>query len=183
MTGMGEGPGVRASSAEPGDTEMPAIAEYLELLERRRALLLDTVAGLPNDALAWTPLPEASSSIAMLARHCADDLRWWLLEELAGQPVGYDRARAFAATGGSSATLAAEINAAFDQCAAALRGLDPALLDRVWPVGIAHPRRGRPQSGHFRLYYPLMHLMEHAGQMRLTRQLWLAAQGGRSSGN
>ena len=160
---------------------MTAIDEYLELLERRRALLLDTVARLPNEALAWAPLPAESSSIAMLARHCADDLRWWLIEELAGQPIDYDRARAFSAlAGASAAALAGEIDAAFDACATALRGLDPALLDRVWPVGIAHPRRGRPQSGHFRLYYPLMHLMEHAGHMQLTRQLWQAAEDGRS---
>jgi hypothetical protein len=130
-----------------------AIEEYLELLERRRTLLLDTIAGLSDAALTWTPLAAESSSIAMLARHCIDDLRWWLVEELAGRPIGYVRARAFSTlAGASAAALAGEIDAAFDACAAALRGLDPALLDRVWPVGIAHPRRGRPQSGHFRLY-------------------------------
>ena len=156
---------------------MPAaIEEYLELLERRRALLLGTIAGLPDAALSWTPLPAESSSIAMLARHCADDLRWWWVEELAGRAIGYDRARAFAPTASDAAALAGEIDAAFDQCAAGLRGLDTEILDRVWPVAIAHPRQGRPQSGHFRLYYPLMHLMEHAGQMRLTRQLWQASQ-------
>lgn len=158
---------------------MPAaIEEYLELLERRRALLLDTIAGLPDVALAWTPLPSDTSSIALLARHCADDLRWWLVEELSGEPIGYDRARAFAAASTNAAALTGEIEAAFDQCAAALRRLDPTLLDRVWPVAIAHPRQGRPQSGHFRLYYPLMHLMEHAGHMQLTRQLWQATQPG-----
>lgn len=157
---------------------MAAIEEYLELLERRRALLLETIAGLPDAALGWTPLPAASSSIAMLVRHCADDLRWWLLEELAGTPIGYDRERAFAPTRADTSTLAGEIEAAFDQCATALRGLDPALLGRVWPVVIAHPRHGRPQSGYFRLYYPLTHLMEHAGHMQLTRQLWQAAHPG-----
>lgn len=162
---------------------MAAFGEYRELLERRRALLLDTAAGLPNEALLWTPLPAESSSIAMLTRHCIDDLRWWLVEELAGTPIGYERARAFAAVDGNAAALAGEIDAAFDACAAALRALDPEVLDRVWPVGIAHPRRGRPQSGHFRLYYPLLHLMEHVGQMQLTRQLWQAAQGGRVPGD
>ncbi|HZQ38033.1 MAG TPA: hypothetical protein VFD32_19045, partial [Dehalococcoidia bacterium] len=121
------------------------------------------------------------SSIAMLARHCADDLRWWLIEELSGRPIGYDRTRAFAEADTDAATLAGEIDAAFAACAASVGGLDLGLLDRVWPVGIAHPRRGRPQSGYFRLYYPLMHLMEHVGHMQLTRQLWQATQPGHNT--
>ncbi|HEY7294139.1 MAG TPA: DinB family protein [Dehalococcoidia bacterium] len=148
------------------------IDEYLELLERRRAVLLAAIDGLPAQALDWTPLAAGSSSIAVLIHHCADALRWWLVQELAGRPVAYDRTRDFAAHGEDAATLAAALNAAFDECAAALRGLDPSLLARVWPVGIAHPRRGQEQSGHFRIYYPLMHLAEHIGHLQLTRQLW-----------
>src|SRR5690348_8678740 len=104
---FGEGPEVRAGVA--------AIDEYLELLERRRTLLLDTIAGLPSAALSWTPLLAESSSIAMLARHCADDLRWWLVEELTGEPIGYDRDRAFAAASLDAATVAGGVEAAFDQ--------------------------------------------------------------------
>lgn len=166
---------MRGVAADRGIGMWAAIDEYLELLERRRAVLLTIVEGLPSVALDWTPLPAGTSSIAMLAHHCADDLRWWLVEELSGRPVGRDRVRAFAVRGEDGATLAAVLNAAFDECAAALRGLDPAALERFWPVGIAHPRRGQRQSGHFRVYYALLHLMEHVGQMQLTRQLWEAA--------
>ncbi|GEM_PF-570476 len=166
---------MRVNSASPQGTDVPsAIDEYLELLERRRAVLLATLDGLPKQVLDWTPLSAETSSIAMLTRHCTDALRWWLVQELSGRPIDYDRARDFAAEGEDAATLARVVNAAFDDCAAVLRELDPALLDRVWPVSIAHPRRGQVQSGHFRVYYPLLHLAEHIGHMQLTRQLWEA---------
>src|SRR5690242_11104014 len=98
---------------------MTAIDEYLALLERRRALLLETVAGLPSEALDWTPLPAQTSSVAMLTRHVTDDLCWWLVEELVGGPIGYNRGRAFATARVDAATLCVEIDGAFSRCAAA----------------------------------------------------------------
>jgi hypothetical protein len=131
---------------------------------------------LPPRALDWTPLPAETSSIAMLAHHSADALRWWIVQELAGKPTDYDRTRDFAARDEDAAALAAWLNGVVAECAATLRGLDPALLDRIWPVSITHPQQGQQRSGHYRIVSPLLHLSEHIGQAQLTRQLWQARQ-------
>lgn len=150
------------------------IADYLDLIKRQRAGLLQAVAGLPVEALDWTPLPRDTSSIAVLAHHCAGVVRLWCVEGLAGRDTHRDRAAEFAAGGKNAAVLADLINAAYDESEAAVRDVDPAVLDRAQPLTLNHDRRGETHTGRFCITTAVGHVAEHIGHMQLTRQLWEA---------
>ena len=151
------------------------IADYIGLMQRQRAELLGALDGLPVAALDWTPLPEATSSLAMLAHHCAGVLRFWIVEGLTGQDTQRDRPAEFAARGQDAGALATLINAAYDEAEAALKEIDPAVLDEERPITLNHHMRGQVSTPRYVcLTLAINHVSEHVGHMQLTRQLWEA---------
>jgi hypothetical protein len=150
------------------------IADYIELLEQQRATFLKLLDGLPTAALDWTPLPQDTSSISALIHHCATGLRWFVVEGLTGRPVPRDRAADFAAHGRDAAVLAGLVTAAFDDAGAALKSIDPALLDQARPIALDHPLNGQVHNPRFCLNWAIRHQAEHIGHISLTRQLWEA---------
>ena len=150
------------------------IADYIDVLERQRAGLLQAVRGLPSEALDWTPLSKDTSSIAMLAHHAAGVIRLWFVEGLTGRDIGRNRDDEFAARGKDESALTAVINAAYDESIAALRSTDPGLLSKEAPITLNHLTRGQVRTPRFGISYALNHAGEHIGHMQLTRQLWEA---------
>lgn len=150
------------------------ILDYLELMARQRAEMLRTVEGLPPEALDWTPLPDITSSIAVLVNHSAGVIRLWFVEGLTGQETARDRAKEFAARGHDAAALADLIEAAFDDAEAALKSSDPKAWDTAAPLTLHHNTRGQVHTPRFGIAYALSHAGEHLGHMQLTRQLWEA---------
>ncbi|MFN8556460.1 MAG: DinB family protein [Dehalococcoidia bacterium] len=150
------------------------IADYLDVMGRQRAGLLAAVKDLPVEALDWRPLPEVTSSIAVLAHHAAGVIRLWFVEGLTGRDIGRVRDDEFAVQGRDAAALAAVINGTYDEAEAALKGCDPAMLDRAAPLTVNHNTRGQVHTPRFGIAYALNHAGEHIGHMGLTRQLWEA---------
>jgi Protein of unknown function (DUF664) len=157
-----------------GGIVSPEIEDYLSLLRQQRKAMLAAVAGLPVEALDWTPLPRDTSSLAMLAHHCAGLIRLWFVDGLLGRDTGRNREAEFAARGQDAATLAALINAAFDEAEGALAEVDVTAMDEARPLTLNHAQRGETHSGRYCIIVPLRHVAEHTGHMALTRQLWEA---------
>jgi hypothetical protein len=137
--------------------------------------LSEMLAGLPDEALDWSPA-EGSNSIAVLTRHGLT-ATVFLASTAAGlnpDRKAYlegDRVEAFKARNTSPALLREEIA----RTLAAIEGImahgsDASLAAAAswnWP-------NGRTPPGAELLIHSVGHLKEHAGQASLIRDLWVA---------
>jgi uncharacterized damage-inducible protein DinB len=121
--------------------------------------------------LNWRPPAPATNSLYALAVHTLGNAEENLLQTLAGQPVGRDRAGEFAARGDSAQVVAARWATLRAEVGARLASLPADALD----VTYHHPRRG-PLTGREILIVVARHAAEHLGQAELTRDLLHAAQ-------
>lgn len=155
------------------------IAEYAKLLHDQRDAMLETVKDLPDAAVDWTPMPQDTSSLSMMALHGTGHLRRFLVENVTGREIEYDRAAAFASKGMGAAKLAETIRATYDMAEKALQSVDPETLDRPKLYTINHPIKGTTATPGYGIHFSMGHVWMHIGHMQLTRQLW-AAQAGQS---
>lgn len=140
--------------------------------------LSEILAGLPPEAADWKPFP-AANPLTVLVRHSLTGTRF-LASTAAGlapdRPayLAGDRAEAFAAAGGTTEGLRAEVAAALPGLEAILAKGDDAAL--AAPASWAWPA-GRTPSGAELLIHATGHLKEHVGQAGLLRDLWNAGVG------
>ena len=116
--------------------------DYLRNLEEIHADIRNTITGVPQEALDWTPGP-GINSLAVLVTHLTGAERYWLGDVVAGEPYGRDREAEFRVAGLTKDDLLAKLGEADRVCQAG-NGED------VHPVagGEAHlPQEWAPGDG------------------------------------
>jgi uncharacterized damage-inducible protein DinB len=147
---------------------------YAQFYEAFRQKTEEVLAGLPEEALNWRPLPPAESaapetnSLASLAVHSAGAARYWVGAVVAGQTATRDREAEFRATADSTTAALAVVDEAVARVQAVLAGLSPEALEETVTF------QGRTVTRRWLIVHILAHTAEHLGQMALTRQLWEA---------
>lgn len=140
------------------------------MLEKLRRDLHDGLAGQSGEALDWRPAPGANS-IAGLVAHMLESGNF-LLQAGRGRTIPREREAQFAAGAPDAATLLARLDAGWAPIVAGARAYTAADL-------AAHqPFRGEERVGAWFLLHTCGHLLEHWGQIQLTRDLYAARQAG-----
>ena len=142
---------------------------YSVVLERLRSLhegMVQSMEGLPQDALDWKPGAEMNS-LAVIATHTAGAESFLVRQLVALEVVNRSRDSEFVIQGVSSAQLAQLLCASEHEVARVLEGLEVDDLDRerVLPSG-------EKVTVAWALLHTLDHTGEHLGHMGITRQLW-----------
>ena len=155
----------------------PTHAATLIVLRESLTMLRDAVAGLPDEAADWRPVP-GTNSVAVLLTHALTSSRFFLGNG-SGRPgsiVHYraeERARAFEASGLAIGELVRAIDAFIPEAEEILANGDAASLAGVLDWRAESP--GEPtRTGVECLFRAVAHLREHVGQVQLMRDLWLA---------
>ncbi len=145
---------------------LPEVQTYVERLQDRRAQILETLAGLDEQALDWRPLPADVNSLGVLAVHSLGAERRWLHQIVGGQKIERDREAEFRVRVQDIQALAAQYAAVAKESERILSQLAAGDMDA---------RRGDPPNVHttrWAILHVLEHYGEHLAQMTLTRQLW-----------
>jgi uncharacterized damage-inducible protein DinB len=151
------------------------LTAYADCLAALHAEAEATLAGLPPEALDWSPAPEANS-LAVLVVHTAGSERYWI-GEIAGQiPANRDRAAEFHAAGLTAPALQQKLAEALALSGDVLAKLTLADLALQRPA-----RDNREPTVAWALFHALAHVAEHVGHMQLTRQMWDHLRGNFSS--
>jgi hypothetical protein len=136
--------------------------------------LLETIAGLDEDAVNWKPPAPGANSLLVLVTHALGSAEEHVVGIAAGMTVVRNRDAEFAAKGTASrlASRATEVRGRIAQALASLDGRfdeerDPPF--RSWPAS-----RGTVRD---RLVHSVSHTAEHVGHAQVTRDLYLARRG------
>lgn len=155
----------------------PTHQATLDVTRQSFAMMKEAIAGLPDEALAWTPAPN-TNSLTVLVRHAVAASRFFagVASGIPGSIAEYrkgDRAEAFRAEGGTAATLTTAIDGAVEEAQRIFaRGTDAHLAAMIgWP---AEAPDVPVRTGAEILINGVGHLREHVGQAQLMRDLWLA---------
>ena len=136
--------------------------------------LLETIAGLDDEAVNWKPPAPGANSLLVLVTHAVASAEDHVVGKGAGKTVVRNRDAEFAAMGGSGhlAARAAEVRLRIDEALVSLEGrLDE---EREPPVGTWPRPRGTARD---RLIHSISHTAEHVGHAQVTRDLYNARRG------
>ena len=143
---------------------------FEDCLDRFKTLLDDfaqAIAGLPQEALDWTPGPDLNS-LAVLVVHTTGSARYWVGDVCLGDESERDRDAEFRARGFDEAALRQRLDDTMQYMQSALERLT---LDELTEL---RPAAGRDRK--YRVSYALLHALEHTalhvGHAQITRQLW-----------
>jgi hypothetical protein len=137
--------------------------------------LLETIAGLDDEAVNWKPPVPGGNSLLVLVTHALASAEEHIVGKAAGKTVVRDRAAEFVVTGGAGhlAARAAEVRRRIGE---ALDGLEGRLdEERDPPFGKWPGSRGTVRD---RLIHSVSHTAEHVGHAQLTRDLLKARTAG-----
>lgn len=133
--------------------------------------LLETIAGLDDEAVNWKPPAPGANSLLVLVTHALASAEDHVVGKAAGKTVVRNRDAEFAATGGAGhlAERGAEVRRRIDEALVALEGrLDD---EREPPLGKWPQPRGTVRD---RLIHSVSHTAEHVGHAQLARDLYNA---------
>ncbi|MBA2520413.1 MAG: DinB family protein [Chloroflexia bacterium] len=143
----------------------PTVKTAREHLKLTRDAYRETIRGMDQAALNWTPGPDTNSA-AVLVVHIAGS-EGELLRTIRGLPTERDRDAEFRATAGADAELLAkldEMDAFFEEMAPHITADDLASPRTRW--------NGTTNTGLYWLLHDVSHLREHLGHIQLTNQLY-----------
>jgi uncharacterized damage-inducible protein DinB len=143
------------------------IESYLNRLQALHEDIEKALAGLPPEALDWSPGPDMNS-ITVLVVHLAGAERFWIGDVACGDSSGREREAEFRAQGMDGKALQERLAAGLSYAQKALEALTLSDLEKQRPAG----RDGRSFSVAWALLHALEHSAIHLGQIQLTRQLW-----------
>ena len=142
-------------------------ADCLDRLTTMHDEMEKAIAGLPPEALDWSPGPEMNS-IAVLVMHIAGAERYWIGDVVGQDPSARVRAEEFETAGLTEADLQENLQAALAHSQDVLAALS---LD-----DLAQPRYSSRHDADFTAGWALVHALEHTavhtGHIQLMRQLW-----------
>jgi uncharacterized protein DUF664 len=136
--------------------------------------LMETLAGLDDQAVNWKPPVPGTNSILVLVTHALASAEEHVVGKAAGQTVVRNRDAEFVVAGGSGhlAGRAAEVRRRLDDALTSLEGrLDE---ERDAPVDTWPSTRATVRD---RLIHSVSHTAEHVGHAQLTRDLYVKRQG------
>lgn len=139
------------------------IAAFEELCED----IKQTLDGLSNEALDWSPGPEMNS-ISVLATHSTGALRYWIGDVIMRESSDRDRPSEFRTRDMDAATLIARLDDVMAYVRDALPQVTVADLDSTRPV----PSSGETVTVAEALNHVLVHTATHLGHMQMVRHLW-----------
>jgi len=153
----------------------PTYDAALHVIRTSFALLDESLDGLPDAALEWTPV-SGTNSLTVLCVHGLTSTQFWVaaaagLKPDRGEFIEHVRGDAFRARGATVANLRAEIARTEAELAETLAHGDDAALRAEMPW----EDFGWHGTGAEALIVSTAHLREHVGQAQLMRDLWLAA--------
>ena len=149
------------------------VQEYVDRLEGIWKQVRETVQGLDQADLNWTPLPQDTNSLAVLVIHLRATERFWMRQVIRGQDVHRDRAAEFASSAVTPSDLEAILNEAGQDAREVLSTVtvEQLLEERVvW---------GQTRTVQGCILYLIEHMADHLGHMQLTKQLY--ESGGRAA--
>jgi hypothetical protein len=144
----------------------PFAADFMQHLTGTVLAMVDTLTGLPQDALDWSPGPEMNS-IGVLAAHVAGATRYLIGDVLMNDHTPRNRDAEFATHGTTAEALSQRLLDVLGYCRSVLEPLTVNALEepRTW-------RDGSTVTAGWVLIHALDHAAQHVGHMQLTRQLW-----------
>ena len=133
--------------------------------------LLETIAGLDDEAVNWKPPDPNANSLLVLVTHALASAEEHVVGKAAGKTVVRNRDAEFVVKGGSGhlAARAAEVRRRIED---ALSGLEGRLDEERDPP--LDKWRGRRATVRDRLIHSISHTAEHVGHAQLTRDLYNA---------
>lgn len=141
--------------------------DYRERLQSLHDDIKQAIAGLPPEALDWTPGPDMNS-ICVLVVHAAGAERYWIGDVVGEDDAGRDRSAEFRAGGLDAAALAARLDETLAHSRETLARLT---LEDLGAVRISR-RDGHRFSVAWALAHALEHTALHLGHIQITRQWW-----------
>ena len=125
-------------SKSPIRTMHSFFSDYLRNLEEIHDDIRNTIKGIPQEALDWTPGLEINS-LAVLVNHLTGAERYWIGDVVAGDPSGRDREAEFRVSGLIPDALLAKLGEADSYARQVLEKMTlPTLEDKR-----VSPRNGR----------------------------------------
>jgi len=149
----------------------PFFQDYHQRLTDLHQDILNAIAGMPLEALDWTPFQETTgdmNSINVLVTHLCGAERYWIGEVACGDISGRVRAEEFQVSGMEADSLSAKINGATQYAQSALENL---AIDNLAKDGTT-PGDSRVFTVGWALLHALEHSAVHLGHIQITRQLW-----------
>jgi uncharacterized damage-inducible protein DinB len=146
---------------------LPIFEAYLTWLESQHNSICQAIAGLPSEALDWTPGP-GMNSMAIITAHVAGSTRYWIGDIAGNEPSDRNREAEFATQRVDAAALVARLEATLAHSRIVLERLTLEDLN----VKRFSPRHGEAYSVSWALLHALEHMAVHVGHIQLTRQLW-----------
>ena len=140
---------------------------HLSLLESLHKRMVEALAGLPPEALDWTPGPEMNP-MGVLAAHVAGSMRYWIGDIAGNEPSDRNRVAEFETQQVGAPALIARLDAALAHSRSVLERLSLEDLN----ARRFSPRHGEEYGVSWALLHALEHTAVHVGHIQLTRQLW-----------
>jgi hypothetical protein len=142
-------------------------ADLSRLINRELASLRDELLAYPNEADMWALPKGIPNSGGNLALHLVGNLRFLIGTQFGATGFVRDREAEFAKKGVPRAEILKSIDTTADEVTRTLATLDPALLEKVFPVEIGGHKI---QTGLF-LQHLASHLAYHLGQIDYHRRV------------
>ena len=144
----------------------PVVEAATTILGKLRGDIRQGLEGQVAEALNWKPTPDGNSIAGLLAHMLESST--FLLQLGLGNTIPRDREAQFAATAPDAGALLALVDEGWPRLLDAARAYTPETLAATREL------RGNPVTGAWCLLHTCEHLMEHWGQIQLTRDLYAA---------
>jgi uncharacterized damage-inducible protein DinB len=148
--------------------------DFLERLEVLHDDFRNAIAGLPGEALDWSPGAEMNTMTVLVVHTCGAE-RYWIGDVAAQLPSDRVRADEFKARGFDEAALVKKLDeaSAFARQTLATFTLDDLAALRPLPNPKNLPTTTQTSfTAGWALLHALEHTAQHSGHIQLTRQLW-----------
>lgn len=141
-------------------------------LEYELDRLVETIAGLDEQAVNWKPSPLGTNSLLVLVTHALASAEDHVVNKAAGKPVVRNRDAEFSVKGSATnlSSRAALVRQRIGEALAELEGrLDE---ERDPPL----EKWSGPATVRDRILHAISHTAEHVGHAQLTRDLYVATR-------
>lgn len=145
----------------------PVLSALSEVLLRDLTKLEEEVKAYHDEANLWKVEGAISNSGGNLCLHLCGNLRHFVGKVMGGIPYQRDRDFEFAARNIPRVELLEQIEATKSSVKESLARLDPALLDKPYPIEVF----GKPMTALYFLVHLAGHLNYHLGQINYHRRL------------
>ncbi len=142
-------------------------ADLSRLINRELASLRDELLAYPNEADLWKVPPGIPNSGGNIALHLVGNLRFFIGTQFGATGFVRDRDAEFSSKHVPRAEIVKDVERTADEVTRALATLDPALLEKPFPVEVGGHKI---QTGLF-LQHLASHLAYHLGQIDYHRRV------------